>query len=239
MNTTLTVAEHTNEFSDVLDDLHRLSRAHILAFRLEVGTLLLDRFYGGSIEEYRSQDPFKSASFQRFVTERHDDLREFGLAESSLRNCILARHIFDGLPPAVKDSVKFSHLVELTRVQDPMLRARLAMSSLQNGWRVTELKTAVASAKAGTWYDTDPSTPGTQPPPPQPLPEHGLSIGRLIARAEKWNIDFDAWSEDWNALDLAWLSPPRRTRMLTAVALLRSKLAGLEESLAPVPRPKK
>ena len=41
-------------FTDILAELRLLSRDMLLAFRLQVGKLLLDRFYDGDIREYRN-----------------------------------------------------------------------------------------------------------------------------------------------------------------------------------------
>jgi hypothetical protein len=224
MPTDLAPTTTTETFSEILDELRRLSRDHMLFYRLEVGRLLLDRFFDGSAAEYRDHSPHKDSRFTTFATTCADNLRVFGLGERTLRDCILARIVFDTLPAPVRDALGFSHVVELTRVSDPTLRARLAHAIVDQGWTVQALQQAIEAAKNGDWYDTDPATPGTQPPPPPAPTVKLLPPGRLLARAQKWVAETDAWSAQWTAVAPDKLTRAQRTQAVEAVQAAKARL---------------
>ncbi|MFZ4578170.1 MAG: hypothetical protein ACOYOB_07185 [Myxococcota bacterium] len=231
MPTDLAAPATTESFLEILDDLRRLSRDHLLFYRLEVGRLLLDRFFKGSAANYRDFSNAKAHAFVTFATTCADELQVFGLGERTLRHCILARVVFDTLPPPVRDSLGFSHVVELTRVSDPTMRARLALAIVDQNWTVQALQQAIEAAKSGDWYDTDPATPGTQPPP-APAPTGKLpQPGRMVAQAEKWLTQTDQWSAQWARMDASKLRPLQRKRAVQAVEALQQKLAGVLATL--------
>lgn len=235
MNNNLTTASHADpaktEYADLLADLQRLSRNLLLAFRLEVGQLLLDRFFAGDGRAYASRNPLKEQSFRAFTQACHDDLALLGLGDQTLANCIRARLTWNTLPPGVREQLRFSHVVELTRVGDPTARARLAQYSLQRGWSVDALKGAIEQHKAGNFYDTDPAPPGTQPPRPKELPHKGVAAGRLITRLEKASAGLQAWHADWQGVDAQKLRGAERKRCAAALAALKAQVATLEAQL--------
>ncbi|MFZ4580262.1 MAG: hypothetical protein ACOYOB_17910 [Myxococcota bacterium] len=231
MPTDMTAATTNESFSEILGELRALSRDHLLFYRLEVGRLLLDHFFEGSAADYRDNSHTKVNRFTTFATTCADNLRVFGLGERTLRDCILARIVFDTLPGPVRDSLGFSHVVELTRVSDPTMRARLAHAIVDQGWTVQVLQQAIDAAKTGDWYDTDPATPGTQAPPlPGPKVKR-LPPGRLLARARKWVAETDAWSEQWAAVAPGKLTRAQRTQAVEAVEAAKARLDALLRTL--------
>ena len=85
------MTELTPDYNATMERLAALSRNHLLFFRLEVGRLLLEDFFGGEAEAYQSQDPKKAGgSFYGFVESCGEELREIGLGEPVLRQCIQA-----------------------------------------------------------------------------------------------------------------------------------------------------
>lgn len=217
----------SESFHEILADLRRLSRDHLLFYRLEVGRLLLDRFFHGRAADYRDPSSAKESSFATFTTTCADELRVFGLGERTLRDCILARVVFDTLPSPIRDALGFSHVIELTRVSDASLRARLANEVIAKDWTIRDLHLAIAAAKSGDWYDTDPETPGTQPPAPRPQSGKRPQPGRLVARTEKWLNQTDEWSAQWTQVDATKLKLAQRKRAVAAVEALQAKLVGV------------
>ena len=220
------------EFTDVLDNLRHLSREFLLGFRLEVGKLLLERFYGDDLRAYQSQDPNKDNSFAQFTQACHAELADLGLGAQVLRNCINARATYLTLPVEVRDNLQFTHVVELARVGNPTDRARLAMDTTRQNWKVGQLKDAIGRLNAGRYYDTDPQTPGTQPPP---LPAEPVAKprtpGRVLAQFELTIQDLAVLRADWLAADTARLKNAHRERAKAVVAALKVQLAEIEKAL--------
>lgn len=218
-------------FADCLAQIDRLSRGLQLAFRLEVGKLMLEHFYAGSIAAYRDTARNKESSFAAFTRTCKQELADYGLGPQSLRNCINARVIYDLLPPSTRDVLKFSHVVELTRVADPNARARMAMDVALQHWSVDQLKGAIAQYRDGTYYDTEPLTPGTQPPRGPAVADKPLARGRLVSQLAKTAAALDAWHAAWTAAAKTRLDRPQRDRYRAAVAALRAKVDELAADL--------
>ena len=233
MTTALQPLSDTTEFDDVLASLQSLTRDFLLGFRLQVGKLLLDRFYAGDIFAYRSKDPTKAASFSRFAETRSAELTDLGLSVAGLRQCINARAAWDQLPAEVRDKLQFSHIVELSRVSDSTQRARLAMDTTLQNWRVDQLRTAIGKSSSGRYYDTDPTTPGTQPPADtaQQAAKPRTS-GRMLAQFERTLDDLDSLRADWVAADTAKMSAAHKERAFAVVAGLKLVASQIEASLA-------
>ena len=121
----MTELQIPNEFSAALQQLDKLSRNHLLYFRLEVGKLLLTESYDGAVAAYHSQDPAKPHKFNQFISTSAQDLQEIGLAGQVLRQCIVAHIVVKALPPPTWAKLQFSQVVELTRVADPVQVGRL------------------------------------------------------------------------------------------------------------------
>jgi hypothetical protein len=215
-------------YADLLEQLRLLSRDMLLAFRLQVGKILLDRFYGGDIREYRNTFASKDTSFAAFVRTCPTDLTDLGLGGQVARQCINARVTYDLLPPGVRDGLLFSHVVELARLEDSTTRARLAMDTTQQRWSVDRLKDAIGQLTQGNYYDADSATPGTQPPTPLDEPEKKAQPGRLVARLERAVEDLDVWQAEWLAADTEKLRGHQRERFKKALADLKAKVAAME-----------
>ena len=230
----LTHSQHVDlkaPYIDILEELRYLSRDMLLAFRLQVGKLLLDRFYSGSVNEYRDHSGNKDSSFAAFLRTCPGELADLGLGGQVARQCINARVTYDRLPPPVRDGLLFSHVVELARLDDPTARARLAMDTTLQRWTVDQLKEAIGQLTLGNYYDTDSATPGTQPPALRDEPEKAMQAGRLVTRLAKVVEEMDTWSADWAANKTGGLRADQRDRYKKALADLKAKVAALEVAL--------
>jgi hypothetical protein len=218
-------------YADLLEQLRLLSRDMLLAFRLQVGKILLDRFFDGNVHDYRNHSGSKDTSFAAFVRTCPTDLTDLGLGGQVARQCINARVTYDMLPASVRDGLLFSHVVELARLGDPTTRARLAMDTTLQKWSVDQLKDAIGQVHQGNYYDTDSATPGTQPPEPKDEPEKKAQPGRLVARLERAVEDLDVWQAEWQAADTERLRGPQRERFKKALTALKAKVLAMEGAL--------
>jgi len=232
MTSDLQLGKTKDDYRDLLAELSLLSRDLLLAFRLQAGKLFLDRFFGGSAHAYRDRNPYKEATFAEFVGRCKDELSAVGISAGLARQCIQARIAWDGLPAGVRESLKFNHVVSLARVGEPNMRARLAFDASSQGWTVSQLDQAIRRAGDGSYYDTDPSTPGTQPPPARPQPAKGYQPGRLITRLVKTGQELQGWRTAWATVDAGKLRGPQRQRVVDAVAALEAQVAQLKAELA-------
>lgn len=219
-------------FEDILDVLERLARDHALAFRIEVGRVLLNAFFDGDGHAYGSRNPNKDARFAHFFEKCRDDLRKIGIGKSTARNCIKARLVYDALPAELQAALFFSQVVELTRVTDPTARLELAVAAVQGDWSVRQLSDAVSQVLAGGDVDGDPSTPGVQPYPDDAVVEGPKpQAGRLVTAAEKWSVQVDEWAGRWARVNAGSVRGPQRERLQAALATLRSKIEALEKAV--------
>ena len=218
-------------YGDILQQLALLSRDMLLAFRLQVGKLMLDHFYDSNVQSYRTHWASKESSFAAFVRACPSELVDLGLSAQIIRQCINARVTYDMLPPQVRDGLLFSHVVELARLEDPNARARLAMDITMQKWSVDQLKDAIGQLTLGNYYDTDASQPGTQPPPAKPETEKPAQPGRLVARLERAVEDLDTWAAEWTGADTSKLRGVQRERAKKAMADLKAKVAAVEALL--------
>lgn len=228
--TSLQPVASKEDYAELLADLSLLSRDLLLAFRLSAGKMFLDRFFAGSAHAYHDKSPDKEATFAAFAALCRDELRALGLSATSARQCILARIAWDGLPPGVRERLKFNHVVALARVAEPTTRARLAVDATAQGWTVVELEDAIHRAGDGRYYDTDASTPGTQPPA-GPVPKRAPQPGRLVNQLVKADRDLQTWRQAWATADVGRLRGPQRQRLAAAVAALKAQIAELEAGL--------
>jgi hypothetical protein len=231
MPTDLQAVDPKAEYADVLQELTLLSRDMLLAFRLQVGKLMLDRFYDGDVHAYRTHWASKESSFAAFLRACPSELADLGLGGQVIRQCVNARITYDTLPPAVRDGLLFSHVVELARLGDPTARARLAMDTTLQKWSVDQLKDAIAQLMLGNYYDTDATQAGTQPPPAKPEEQKAAQPGRLVSRLEKAVEDLDTWAAEWTGADTSKLRGPQRERAKKAMADLKAKVAAVEALL--------
>lgn len=222
----------STQYAPILGKLASLSRGMLLAFRLEAGKLMLDEYFGGSARAYRDHDPHKPDSFNQFVRTCQPELGDFGLSAQVLRQCIQARIAWDGLPASVREQLQFSHVVQLARVDEPNARARLAFDATAQHWNVAQLRDAIARNEDGRYYDTDPSTPGTQPPPvPEDAPGPAFQPGRLVTQLVKAGQDLQVWRQSWTTVDASKLRGAQRKRVREALDALKQEVAQLEAEL--------
>lgn len=231
MGSSTELADTKSEFSDLIAELQRLSRDLLLAFRITVGKMILDHFFEGSAHTYTDRSHTKDQKFAAFLAECGADLADLGLREQTLRNCVRARITYDTLPPAVREKLKLSQVVELTRVGDPTTRARLAHSTVSESWTVNQLKNAIVQAKIGNFYDTDAATPGTQPPPSKPVDEPKYQAGRLISQLVKASRELAEWQRAWQSIDLSKLRASQKKDLKAAVMALQQRIAALQALL--------
>lgn len=231
MDTNLQAPTTGQDYGEVLAKLATLSRTLLLTFRLEVGKVMLDQYFGGSAHAYRDQDSHKVNSFNAFTKSCQAELADYGLSPAVLAQCIRARIAWDGLPPPIREQLRFRHVVALAGVSEPNDRARLAFDAARQGWTVAQLQDAIARVNDHTYYDTDPSTPGTQPPPPKPSVARGHQPGRLVNQLVKAGGELRQWRAAWAGVDATRLRGPQRQRVVAAVAELKAEVARLEAEL--------
>ncbi len=96
------------DFDELLAALAKLSRNHLLFFRIEVGRRLSRAFYDHDATRYRASQGAKGSSFRRFAADRASELADLGLSENVLRTSLLAFFV-------VKDSRVSSSTGSCTR----------------------------------------------------------------------------------------------------------------------------
>ncbi|HNC96660.1 MAG TPA: hypothetical protein PKW90_11080 [Myxococcota bacterium] len=212
-----------------LDRLQQLSRNHLLFFRLEVGRLLLQDYFGGDIQAYYSHDPKKPSSFTEFVESCRDQLNEIGLGEQVLRQCVAARIAVAGLPEGTVERLLFSHVVELARVDDGPTRSLLAQATLENQWSSRQLRDAVLSIRAGKWIDAAPAE-GLQPAAPEEE-EKSPQLGRVVTRYERSVEALDQLAGQWQQVRGKKLSSGQKARLQEVLNRIRRRVAELEKDL--------
>jgi hypothetical protein len=233
MPTDLQLSPQAIPASEILNELAALTRDHLLHFRLEVGRVILQHFFGGSSAAYSDKDHTKEAKFADFLSDNAADLALLGLKEHTLRQCVALRTVYRSLPTAAQDRLGYSRTLALVAMADPSTRAQLALAAVDRQWTVAELKQGIDAATAGLWYDTDPQTPGVQALPIELPAARPQAPGRLVARAEKWAAEFEAFANGWAGVPAgkaSKLQQARLKRALTvAVARLQAMAAQLED----------
>ena len=218
----------TPDYRATLDRLAQLSRIHLVFFRLEVGRLLLEDFFGGDPAAYQSHNPTKPNRFREFLALHGPEVSELGLGERVLRQCIVAQIAVSTLPQSTLDKLLFSHVVELCRVRDMATRHRLALATTENQWSSRQLRDAVEAVAAGQWIDGQPDQPGLQPAAPEEE-RKSLPVGRVVTRFEKAAEDLDDLGAQFSGRKV---SRPQRERVRGALERLKAKIAELEAALA-------
>lgn len=218
-----------SEYQDVLQGLQALTNQHEKTYRLKVGELILQRFFGGSAAQFSNSDPTKAAKFADFLKVHATDVAELDLPEHTLRRCVRVKICHDSLPPAARDQLKWSALLAISAIGEVNLRARVAMAAVSENWPLGKVREVVAQAGDGRVWDADPETPGLQLPEPkaEPLPQPG----RLVTRTEKWTEEVGQWHQEFDRIDASKLSKAQVERVRTAVATLRGQLDELEKKL--------
>lgn len=218
-------------FADVLAEPRLPSRDVQLAFRPQVGQLLLERFCAGDIREDRDCTGAKEASLAALLRACPSDLTDLGLGGQVARQCINARVTDDLLPPDVRGGLLFSHVVGLARLGDPTTRARPAMDTTRQRWSVDQPRDAIGQLALGNCCDTDGAAPGTPAAPAKAEPEQASQPGRLVSRLEKVLGALATWSCQWAEAETSRLRGVQRERCKKALADLKAKVAAMEEHL--------
>lgn len=219
--------ESPPDFSHTLERLAQLSRNHLLFFRVEVGRLMLADFFENDPAAYRSQDPAKPHRLSDFLRLHGHFMRDLGLGESVLRQCIVAAIAVASLPPGTLEKLLFSHVVELARVADAAERNVLALATVENHWTSRQLRDAILSAEAGRWIDAQPEVPGLQPAAPA-LPEKVMPVGRVVTRFEKAAEELDDLGVQISGRKV---TGPQKARVRDALGRLKAKIIALEAEL--------
>ena len=111
----------------------------VLDFHRELGQLLLDSFYGGSIAAFKARGR-SHASCRRVAELLHD---EVGLSASSVWYSIALIEQFELLDEEVASALPMSHHRLLLTVKDEAKRRRLAQQANEKGWSKRELERRV------------------------------------------------------------------------------------------------
>jgi hypothetical protein len=203
-------------FHSTLDRLQALSRSHILYFRLEVGRLILQDFFGGDAAIYHSRDPHKLQSFRAFIEQCGPQLAELGFSEVGLRQSVLAHLAVAPLPPGTVEKLLFAHVLELARIPDPDTRGILALEAVEKNWTKMELRAA-----------TDAALGAEAAPPPAPP-----QLGRVVSNFEKAVGTIDSLTDQWTQLAGHKLSGRQKQRMHSSLEQLKAKIAAIEAQLS-------
>jgi hypothetical protein len=226
--TAIAVTTGAPDYVATLSRLTTLSRNHVLFFRLEVGRLLLEDFFAGDFQAYQNPSASKpGGTFRGFVEACGDQLREIGLGEQVLRQCIVAHVAVRSLPVGTVERLLFSHIVELARVDDGATRSVLAQAAIENQWSSRQLRDAAHAARSGQWIDSDPA-PGLQPAEPPVEEGKKPQLGRVVTRFERSAADLDLLTEQWSQVASKKLSAVQKTRMKEAVGRLKARIVALE-----------
>ena len=231
MSTDLQAPTSTTEFQTILANLKLLVRDHLLYFRLEVGRVVLDEFFGGDAFAYADRSNTKQAKLAEFMDTHAEDLESYGLKPWLLRECVQVQIVHRTLPPTVREQLGYSHILALIGIGDPTVRAKLANAAITQEMSVAQFKDTVGAAKANIWYDTDAQTPGVQPKTPPVPPVYVPQPGRLVTQVQKWVGDAHILSAGWAALDPTKVRPAQRAGLKQAIAELRAELAALEAKI--------
>ena len=229
MTTSLTDPSSTPvPFEDILDDLERLAREHLLYYRVQVGNLLLRHFWDDDPAAFSSRDRTKSARFELFFDKCSDELTRYGLSMRQARDSVRAAIVVRRLPAEVAQRLFLSQVLELTRLADPTARVQVAKAALTYDWSVRQLRDAVTATRLGQPLEETTATPT---PSPVVAAERPPAVGRMVTRAEKLVAEVDHWSELWGQLDARRMRKPQRERLEAAVEALEARVAALRETL--------
>ena len=158
------------ELDTLISDLRTLHLQAGLGHSLAVGRLLIERLYGGSVNDYHSRNPHKQARLRALLQRRAPELADLNLREQALRNSILAVEVWYSLPEAAQEALSFPKLVELAVVKDPEARQQIGYACVRDGWTSQEFKAAL-----------DPHRPPARPRQPAVLRDIGLAARNLRA----------------------------------------------------------
>jgi hypothetical protein len=238
MTDTTALVPPSPDFDALLVDLAKLSRNHLLFFRIEVGRRLSKSFYNNDVELYRSSHRQKDGAFRDFVSAKGVELADIGLSEQLLRQSLRVFFVVKDLPRALVAQLVYSHLVQLTAVDDDQTRSMLARATVENHWTGKALQSAIVAVREGRWPDGDPDQPGLQPEALAPAVVDAEAEaapdwkkpqpGRVVTRFERTAKDLSALMGQWRAVPVEKLTKAQTARVRTAVAELEAQVAELK-----------
>jgi hypothetical protein len=234
MDDTTAVELPSPDFDALLAGLAKLSRNHLLYFRIEVGRGLSRAFYADDRERYRAGMGNKNSSFRQFVAAKAAELADLGLSERLLRQSLLTFFVVKDLPRAVVAQLVYSHVVQLTAVDDDQTRALLSKATVDNHWTGQMLQNAIDAVRAGRWPDADPAAPGLQGDPAPAAaseledPDDTLAPGRVVTRFEKTAKDLGSLVGQWERVPVDKLSKEQKRRMGQAITDLEGRISAIK-----------
>ena len=184
----------------------------------EVGSYVLEHFYGGAIELYRSTSPTKHASLALLI-DRCDSL-DFPVSKTLLSNAVRVAVTAKGLPAAAKfRALPMSHQVELSRISDPEKVEQLAERAVRQEMPVAKLRTLVTRNVSGTGAKR-----GRKPTPD--VVRAVAKAAALLKAEATWRLGFK--KEDVDALGEEQLAELRESlgRLADLAAKLEKLLPG-------------
>jgi hypothetical protein len=221
----------------LLADLAKLSRNHLLYFRIEVGRRLSQSFYNDDREAYRAGQRQREGAFREFVVAKGPELADLGLSEQLLRQSLRAFFVVKDLPRALVAQLVYSHVVQLSTVEDDNTRALLAKATVDNQWTGRALHNAIAAVRRGRWPDADPDQPGLQaeelevPAPDDDEPERPPQPGRVVTRFERTATDLADLMGQWKAVPVEKLTKAQAARVRSALKALELQVAEMRARL--------
>lgn len=221
-------------FDRLVGALEQLVQDHLLFFRVQAGRVVATELYGGDVATMREQLRRRDGLLAAFVQAHPERLDNVGLSEELLRQSLHAWAVVQLLDDEIVRGLRYTHVLELARVDDDPTRAMLARATVENGWSRAALKAAIQEVRAGQWPDRQPDVPGLQPTPaaeeaPEVVERPALAPGRVVTRFEKTADDLDELADHWEGVDPAALAPAQRRRAQVALRRLRERVVALEK----------
>lgn len=142
-----------------------------------VGEYLLDTFFGGDAEKYRSRKKDGNPSFEALL--KHQDLELLGLKRSSLYNCIGTWIQFEELGMPELQSLPVTHQVALLAAPETE-KERLVQKAIKKGLSVKALKEEVEKAR-----EKNPSKSKSGRPPLPAFVKSIHALSKFVKNPEK------------------------------------------------------
>jgi hypothetical protein len=182
----------------------------------EVGTYILEHFYGNDLELYRSTAPSKHASLSLLVAKC--DTMELPVSKTFLSNAVRVAVTATGLPATAKfRALPASYQIELARVPDADKLEQLAERASKNDMDVRKLRQLVAKTVNGTG--------GGKGRPARP------NVLRALERAAAFLRRGDTWHLGFKKEDIEALDDDEQKELREIVSRLTDLLAKLEKLL--------
>lgn len=215
----------------LLADLDALSRKHLLFFRIEAGRTVARHLYGGDPVVMREALAHRDGALRAFAQARAEELKDRGLSEQLLRHALAAWDVVTALPGPIVDQLQYTHVVELSRLEDVQAREHLALATVNNRWSSDQLIEAIRAVGRGQWIDADPSVAGMQPPtppaPPAATPTRSPTPGRWLQTFERSAKDVAETLGAFEPARAKDLTPIQKERAREALGLLMERARAL------------